>query len=155
VGRGGRGSKPGRAVLQTMMPEHYIIRLAAAQVYRSFYDKEIASRRLLVYPPLCDMCIIGLVGEEEDAVFEAVKLLKAYAEERAAALDRKKVPVQVIGPGSFVYTKVNNKYRYRIIIKCKNTAPLREYIRDILVQGTKRREFSKITVYADMNGSID
>ena len=55
VGRGGRGDKKGRAVLQTFIPEHYVMELAAQQDYEGFYNEEITIRRELIFPPLCDM----------------------------------------------------------------------------------------------------
>ena len=62
VGRGGRGDKPGRAILQTSMPDHYVLRLAAQQAYPAFYAQEIALRRQLIFPPICDICVIGFTG---------------------------------------------------------------------------------------------
>ena len=62
VGRSGRGERKGRAVLQTTNPEHYIIQLASQQDYESFYKEEIALRRAMVFPPVCDLCIFGFSG---------------------------------------------------------------------------------------------
>ena len=50
--------------------------------------------------------------------------------------------------------KINGKYRYRIIIKCKNTPEIREMIREIIILSSKARECSRINIYADMNGEI-
>ena len=68
VGRGGRGDKKGRAILQTFMPEHYLMNLAAEQDYKGFYNEEIAIRRALIFPPVCDMCIFCFSGTEDNAV---------------------------------------------------------------------------------------
>ena len=58
VGRCGRGEKQGRAIIQTFVPEHYVLNLAAEQNYKAFYEQEIASRKALIYPPFCDICVI-------------------------------------------------------------------------------------------------
>ena len=68
VGRGGRGGSRGRAILQTFIPEHYIMNLAAAQDYKGFYNEEIAIRRAMIFPPLCDMCIFCFSGNEDITV---------------------------------------------------------------------------------------
>ena len=63
VGRSGRAQKAGRAFIQTFTPENPVIALAAAQDYDSFYEEEIESRRLHLYPPFCDMAGIGFSGQ--------------------------------------------------------------------------------------------
>ena len=68
VGRGGRGKTAGRAILQTHMPDHYVLNLAAAQDYDRFYTEELALRRALMFPPVCDLCVIGFSGIREDRV---------------------------------------------------------------------------------------
>ena len=153
VGRGGRGGKAGKAILQTFMPEHYVLRLAAKQDYETFFKEETAIRKTLIFPPFCDICVIGFTGDKQEETelgaqkfFECLQTVKAQVTE--------KMPVRMLGPVPCVYGKINNKYRYRIIIKCKNTALFRQFIRDSLEQGTKIKETAKLHIYADMNGSV-
>lgn len=153
VGRGGRGDKPGRAILQTFMPEHYVLRLAADQNYEDFYQEEIALRRALVFPPICDICVLGFVSTSEESAAAAAQ----YAAQCVTEIIRQtgfSKPLRVLGPMPFAYGKIGGKYRYRMILKCKNTAEYRELIREILKAVYGRREFSKVHVYADMNGDI-
>lgn len=153
VGRGGRGEKQGRAYLQTFMPDHYIMSLAAEQDYVGFYNEEIAIRRAMVFPPVCDLCVIGLSGSDDFAVkLAADKVIELMSE----SFNKKKpsTPMRVLGPVKCSYGKINGKYRYRIIIKCKNTPEIREMIREIIILSSKARECSRINIYADMNGEI-
>ena len=65
-----------------------------------------------------------------------------------------KLPLRVLGPVPFTYQKIGGKYRYRIIIKCKNTADFRRFLRDVLQIAGSIREIARVHVYADMNGTI-
>lgn len=153
VGRGGRGAKKGRAILQTFMPEHYVLRLAAQQDYESFYNEEITLRKTLVFPPVCDICVIGFVGASEALTAAAA----GYASKCIGELLRQtgfNKPLRVLGPMPFAYGKIGGKYRYRIILKCKNTKEYRDLIREILKAVYTQKEFTKIHIYADMNGDI-
>ncbi len=153
VGRSGRGDKKGRAILQTFMPEHYVLKLAAAQNYEKFYSEEITLRRTLAFPPICDICVIGFVGVSEELTAAAAE----YAKQCINSLvnqTRFNKPLRVLGPMPFSYGKIGGKYRYRLILKCKNTKEYRDLIREILKAVYAQKEFTKIHVYADMNGDI-
>lgn len=151
VGRGGRDGKYARAYIQTFMPDHYIINLASQQNYTEFYKEEIEIRRSLIYPPVCDLCVIGISGTDEECVSVAGKciiniisgMLKNW---------HYRTPVKVIGDLKCSHTRINGKFRHRIIIKCKNTKEIREFITYVIKESSKCRELSGISVYADMNG---
>lgn len=153
VGRGGRGQRQGRAILQTFMPDHYIMNLAAAQDYKGFYNEEIAIRRAMIFPPLCDMCILCFAGDTEISVKNGSDAVLALMNDCLRELCPK-TPVRVLGPVKASYGKVGGKYRYRIIMKCKNTAEIRSFISRILTEGAKLPEMKKITFYADINGDV-
>ncbi len=153
VGRSGRGDKPGRAILQTFMPEHYVLKLAANQNYEDFYREEITLRRTLVFPPVCDICALGFVSTSQEAAAAAAD----YAALCAAEIIRQtgfNKPLRILGPMPFSYGKIGGKYRYRLILKCKNTRIYRAFVREIIKAVNNRREFGKVYVYADMNGDI-
>ncbi len=150
VGRSGRGEFKGTAIIQTLTPENEIIRLAAKQDYDAFFNTEIRLRKALVYPPYCDLCVIGLTGEDEiivkNAARETLDMLKKYSNG-----EFKGEKIIVLGPMPERVAKVNEKYRYRLIIKCHNTARFREMISKLLIETGKDSRFSKVTVYADIN----
>lgn len=151
VGRGGRSKRQGRAVLQTFIPEHYVMNLAAQQDYIGFYKEEIAIRRAMIFPPLCDMCIFCFAGVQDSAVKIGADAVLELMNSKLRAL-QPKTPVRVLGPVKCSYGRINGKFRYRIIMKCKNNAEMRLFISSILTESAKLREMSGITFYADMNG---
>lgn len=151
VGRGGRGDRKGRAILQTFMPEHYIMNLAAAQDYEGFYREEIAIRRAMIFPPLCDMCIFCFSGAKENAVrdgaFAVLELMNSELRKLQPA-----TPVRVLGPVKASYGKIGGKFRWRIIMKCKNNAEMRGFISSVLRGSAKLGSMREVALYADMNG---
>lgn len=151
VGRGGRGKRRGRAVLQTFMPEHYVMNLAAMQDYKSFYNEEIAIRRAMIFPPLCDMCVLGFSAVDEISAKDGADAVLALMGEMLREL-QPRTPVRVLGPVRCSYGKIGGKYRYRIIMKCKNTAEIRGFIRNLTTKAAQIKEMKKVTLFADMNG---
>ena len=151
VGRGGRGKRPGRAILQTFMPEHYVLTLAAAQDYDRFYNEEIALRRALMFPPICDICVIGFSSLRESA---AIAASERFTEMLSQAVQESgfHMPMRVLGPVSASYGRLNGKYRRRLLIKCKNTAELRGLIRGLIEKAYADRMFAEVSLFADMNG---
>lgn len=153
VGRGGRGGKRGRAILQTFMPDHYVMRLASRQDYWGFYKEETSIRRVMVFPPFCDMCVFGFSAIDEETVqkgaYSVLSLMRVRLRELVP-----KTPVKVLGPVKCSYLKIGGKYRYRIIMKFKNTAQMRGFIENILKEGSKLREMKDVSLYVDINGDI-
>ena len=152
VGRCGRGEKKGRACLQTFMPDHYVLNLAALQDYPAFFEEEISVRRALIFPPICDICVLGISSEDDEKAEGASKKLLEII--RNFVNEGVSFPLRVLGPVRSAYGKINGKYRYRIILKCKNTAVFREFVRNILYEINKFSEYSKVNIYADINGDI-
>lgn len=117
IGRAGRAEKNGVAVIQTSNPDHEVIRLAAAQDYETFYAREIRLRKLLVFPPFCDIALLTLSHRDERAVLLAARKL---AEELKSRVGTSYPDVQLVAFGPFeapVY-RVEEQYRMRMVIKC-------------------------------------
>ncbi|QEY34032.1 primosomal protein N' [Caproiciproducens galactitolivorans] len=150
VGRSGRGKFAGRAIIQTFTPENSILRLAARQDYQEFYKGEIAIRKAMLYPPYSDICVIGFVGNMQDQVHKASKTFLSNLAFLAKS-EYPEQPLRVLNPAPALIGKVNNKYRYKLIIKCRNNAKLREMISRLLIQFSENREYKSVTVFADMN----
>ena len=150
VGRSGRGESKGIAIIQTLTPENEIIRLAALQDYDRFFKTEIRIRKGMQYPPFCDLCVIGVTGSEESAVRGAcegitrllsLKSSEEYKDEKMIVL--RPVPARV--------ARMGGKFRYRIIIKCRNSAGFRRMISEILKETGTDKMYKNVTVYADIN----
>ena len=153
VGRSGRGREKGMAVIQTHTPDNLIISMAAKQDYESFYNTEIRVREAMLYPPFADICLIGFVGENQALTLKAANgFLQDFVSE--ASQNYPKLPLRLLGPSPAAVVKVSNKFRYKLIIKCKNNRSFRKLLSKVLLSFGGRREFSKVTAYADMNALI-
>lgn len=150
VGRSGRGSKKGRAYLQTYTPEHYVLNLAAAQDYDTFYLQETEIRKALLFPPYCDICVVGFSAAEENVCQKGAKDFLGILTEK---LENTDIPIRVLGPSKCSVARINGKYRYRIIIKCKNNRKFRQMMRECLLAAYEK--LTKVSFYADINGEIN
>lgn len=150
VGRAGRGDTKGRAIIQTINPDNSIINMAKRQDYEAFYDNEIYIRKFMVYPPFCDICAINFSGEKEYEVLSSSRCF-LFGIQEATKDVYKDVKVIVLGPMSPRISKINNKYRYRIIVKCRNTKAFRLMMDDLLIRFSKNREFKNVSVSIDIN----
>lgn len=150
VGRSGRGKYKGKAIIQTFTPENEIIRLAAKQDYDAFFQTEIQIRKMLIYPPFCDICLYCFAGENEMKVKTASLFVFERLKEKTAE-NYSDLKLIVLGPVAARVAKVNNRYRYRIIIKCHNSSRFRQLIRELIALYDKQNSFSKVTAYIDMN----
>lgn len=112
AGRGGRGEKPGEAVIQTYQPDHYSIQAAAVQDYQAFYEKEMSYRMLLDYPPAAHMLAVLGSGPEDELLVQAMHYLKLYVQRIY-----KKNDLHVIGPAYAAVGKVKDIYRQVIYLK--------------------------------------
>ena len=152
VGRAGRGSKQGRAVIQTYTPQNDVIRAAAAQDYDAFYDSEIRMRRLRRYPPFADLFAFTVTGNDESRVIGAAKALRdalAYAVREREEL--KPLEVEVLGPAGASVVKVNNRYRYRVFLVGPNNSVLRRLAAEYLCAFYQHKENRGLDIFADCN----
>lgn len=147
VGRSGRGALSGRAYIQTHFPDNEVFELAAQQDYERFYERELFTRKLMIYPPFCQMCAVGFSGISEGETARTardfLKLLTDTAKQRFSAL-----PMRVLGPTPGAVARVAGKYRYKVIIKCKNTGEFRQMLAEVLVNAGKGCK--GVSIYADM-----
>lgn len=153
IGRGGRAALPGRALIQTTVPEHPVLQLAAEQDYESFYREEIAFRKFGLYPPFCSFCIVGFVGAQEGAVALAAHRFGTLLAERAAA--HPTMPLRLLGPAPMGITMLNGKYRYKLTLKCRNDAAFRALLRETLEAYAKEKLPQKASVILDFNSDGD
>ncbi len=153
IGRAGRRGTRGRAIVQTYTPDNPVITLAAAQDYTGFYALEIASRRLMRYPPYADIFLFGFVGVDEAQVRHSCRWLLAQLQQ-AADSDYADLPMIALDPTPATVLRVAGKYRYKLLIKAKNTARMRELVRCLLHAFHDKPENRHVTVYADINPTV-
>ncbi len=128
LGRAGRGDEKGIAIVQTTDPDSNLIRLAAAQDYDAFYNGEIGIRKMALYPPYCDIAQVSVSAiSRADAEETSRAIFNTLVE--GANGEYSNVPIKILGPAPAATPKINNKYRFRMIIKTKNNARFRELLR--------------------------
>jgi primosomal protein N' (replication factor Y) len=131
IGRAGRASKKGLALIQTNNPDNECIRLACAQDYKAFYESEIKIRKLLVFPPFCDIALLTLTSSDEKELLKASKLLSDKVSEYMKG-EYSDLPLVVYGPFEAPVYKVDGKYRMRMVIKCRINKRSRAMLTEIL-----------------------
>jgi len=145
VGRSGRGEKPGRAVIQTFTPEHEVIKLASQQDYDGFYGREIDLRRVLGSPPVRDLLTLTVTGIDETAVLAACAKIRGAL----AGYFRGDGDIKLLGPAPAPVSRVNNRYRYRLLVSCENTKRVRDTIAHTIRAFSRDKESRGVTVFAD------
>ena len=151
VGRAGRGMKSGRAVIQTYNPDNDVIRSAADQDYDRFYESEIRLRRIRRYPPFADLFTFTISGREEGAVLRAAAWFRSELQRLVRAPELQEGNPEVLGPAPAPVVKVNNRYRYRILLVGKNDRATRERVSWILKEFSNRGENRGCRIFADCN----
>ncbi len=148
IGRAGRASNGGIAVIQTYSPKNEIIRLACEQNYDKFYEGEIAIRKELSYPPFCDMVSLTLTSESEQELFRASKALADSLISKLQGEEYSSLPFVVFGPFEAQIYKLNEKYRTKTVIKCRVNAKSRALLRELLSEFASDRY---VTLAIDIN----
>ncbi|WP_419520697.1 replication restart helicase PriA [Megasphaera sp.] len=128
AGRAGRGDVPGRVVMQTYAPDHYVIQCAARQDYRAFYDQEIRFRKELAYPPFQEMTKILVSDSDEQEVWrkanDVAAALSSWNKDHGES-------VIVIGPYEDVIKKIRNKYRLVLSLTAADLGPIKKGMRQL------------------------
>lgn len=151
IGRSGRGMEAGRAVIQTMTPENTVLQLAAEQCYDEFYDLESSVRQLQHCPPYGDLFQISFVGPFEDRTCQAAMGFRQKLKEVLAGNQEMTGEYRVLGPAPAVVFKVNNTYRYRLTLGCRNRKPVRLLLAQMLREFSKDKQNRGVTAFVNVN----
>ncbi len=149
VGRAGRAQKKGRAIIQTSNPDNEIIQLACRQDYEGFFAREIKLRKLLTFPPFCDIVLFHIVSDNENELFLACKRFHEDFKTRAAR-EYPDIPLVVFGPFEAPVYRVDGKYRMRMVIKCRLNKKSRAFFSSLLAD-FGRQAGGKTTLSVDLN----
>ena len=153
VGRSGRAKDPGFAIIQTTDPDNPVLNLAAAQDYDAFFEQEIAYRKLGLYPPFCGLCVVGFAGPKESEVARASARFAVLLGRQAAK--QPDLPLRVLGPTPGSIEKINDSYRYKLTVKCRNDRRFRNLIRETLTLYEQEKLPGKATVVVDLHSDGD
>ena len=150
VGRAGRGSRPGRAVIQTMVPEHRVINLAARQDYDGFFELESSLRRVTASPPYGDIAHITFTGENEGAVMRGAAM---FRDSLGQWLEHAGVgEFALLGPAPCPVMKINYHFRYRLTLRCSVTRPVRQMLAQLLRLFLQDKQHRGVNAWIDVNG---
>ena len=141
-GRAGRGNTKGRAVIQTYSPDHWVIESASHQDFKEFYKKEIYLRKSMNYPPFGDIVNIIVSGQNGNDVKNTISDISRNICSKFKDLG---VEHTLLGPTPAPLSKINNKFRWRVILKCDASEKEREILREIVTVPQK----------VDVNVSLD
>lgn len=148
-GRAGRAEKAGRAVIQTYNPENQAVEVVKRHNYHEFYKSEICMRRAMWYPPYCEIVSILISGQSESITMQAARFVK----NALSLLDRLEQRTMVLGPVPAYISKINNKYRYRIMIKCDDSDGINKALLKMTEAVGKNKKYERISVIIDKNSN--
>lgn len=145
AGRAGRGTTPGTAVIQTYSPDHYSIETAADQDYKAFFEKEMAFRRMMNYPPAAHLMALYLMSEDEEALNRGAVRLKALV------MSHTRQEIALIGPSDAGLSKLKDVYRKVLYLKCTEMNYLTEWKGWLEAVLPKERQLSTFNIQFDMD----
>lgn len=150
AGRAGRENLPGKVIVQSYNPENYSIQNAQKQDYEEFYKIEILLRKQLKYPPFCDIIVISFNGTSEEEINKVSKYAYEFAESNLGSQKFK-----VMQPMPSPINKIQNKFRWRIIIKGNMTEQANDVLTNLLKNiYDKDYKNTKITIDVNPNSMI-
>lgn len=152
VGRAGRGDAEGSAMIQTMVPEHKVITLAAKQDYDGFYETELALRRVQNCPPFSDLTTVTFVGQNEAQLLRGAAKFRDSLRACLQQPDYGEKECTVLGPAPCPVPKINYNYRYRLTLRGAMDKQLRQLLAHLLRQFSKDRENRGVSAFVDVNG---
>ena len=139
-------------MIQTLQPEHQIIRLAARQDYDSFYELEIGLRRVQEAPPFGDIAEVVFIGQDEAAVLRGAA---KFRDSLTACMRQEPYTSEkctVLGPAPCPVPKINYNYRYRLTLRCRMTKQLRLLIAHLLREFSRDKANRGVSAFVDVNG---
>ncbi len=147
AGRAGRGDLPGEVLIQTFSPEHYCLVKASEQDYPGFYKNEIAARRLMQCPPFTHLGQVIIQSRREDNVTSAAKqmaeLMRNYAKGKS---------IEILGPSPAQLFRINNVFRWKLLIKCAEEDRLRNFVRYTIDRFKERSDLARyVVIMADID----
>ncbi|NVL89699.1 MAG: primosomal protein N' [Desulfobacterales bacterium] len=151
AGRAGRGTRPGRVILQTFNPDHFCILTARDQDYRAFYDHEIGFRKTLKYPPFSRLIQILVIGKNKE---QAAKYAQGLGEICRGLQSKNRTyreKVKLLGPVAAPLARLHKQYRWQLLLKGLKPGPLHNLTRDLLGRAERTPRKSGVKVIVDVD----
>ena len=148
AGRAGREKTKGKVIIQTYNPDNFSIECAKKQDYKLFYKTDIEIRKQLKYPPFCDIILIRVSSKIEKEVLKVTNLIHEYLKNRVI---KENIGIILYKGLPAPIDRIKNKYRFRIIIKCKFSDEIIELMNDVINMYEKTKEFKNTRVVINLN----
>ena len=145
AGRAGRGSQPGRVIIQTFLPEHYAIQRARQHDFVGFYEEEMKTREALCFPPLTRMVNIRVSSASPRAAEQGIARL---AKKGTALLKTQRHAVEILGPSPAPLYRIKGRYRWQLLFKGERVAVLQRLSRSLIQEG---KELTGVRVEVDVD----
>ena len=139
-------------MIQTMVPEHKVLELAAKQDYDGFYDLEIGLRQIQTCPPFGDLVSITFTGQEETAVLRGAAKFRDSLNACLKQPGYEKEVCTVLGPAPCAVPKINYNFRYRLTLRCRMSKELRALVSHLMRQFSQDKLNRGVSAFADVNG---
>jgi len=152
VGRAGRGDCDGRAIIQTLVPNHQVIRLAAEQNYDGFYDLEVNLRRVQSLPPFGDVAVVTFTGRDETSILRGAAKFRDSLTACLKQAPYNEETCTLLGPAPCAVPKINYNFRYRLTLRCRMTKGLRFLLAHLLREFARDGQNRGVNAYIDVNG---
>jgi primosomal protein N' (replication factor Y) len=151
AGRSGRGSRPGRVILQSYQTGHFSITTAQSQDFRQFYTHEIPFRRALNYPPYSRLVQIRIVSQDKDKAASQANLLadicRRLKREHIDFSDK----IELLGPIEAPIFRMAKHYRFQMILKCRQSSLLHDFTEKLRQEGLSTRTYNNVKVQIDVD----
>jgi len=144
-GRAGREKLPGKVIIQSYNPENFSIQCAKKQSYGMFYDTEISLRKQLKYPPFCDIIVIRFESKNEKTIKSISDFIYKVLEEKLKNND-----IKIFKPMPAPIDKIQNKYRWRMIIKGNMDDDINKSINECLKE-VYQKNIKDVRITVDVN----
>lgn len=152
AGRAGRGKDKGKVIIQTYNPDAFCIQYAKKQDYKVFYNTEIMLRKQLRYPPFCDIILVGISSENKN---EIVNVSKKIYDNMKEKIKREDLKILLYKPVPAPIDRIKNKFRWRIIVKCKLDEKITKSLKNTIEKVEKEIKNTKYEtrIIVDVNPS--
>lgn len=150
-GRAGRGTQPGRVILQTYNPEHYSIEYAKSQDFRSFYEREIADRHTLNYPPFTRMIQLKISGKDRVLTRQHAETVGQACHDISATVDSSSKEIQILGPIEFSVPKIAGRFRWQILLKARSVKKLHALVHHLTLDYPVVMNYKAVRVVVDVD----
>ena len=146
-GRAGRGDKAGRAIIQTYNPQNFAIDYVKTHDYRAFYNKTIAERRTMWYPPFSEMVCIRFSDDDNERTRKSAFLFR----EAFGDINKISEKIAILGPIPSGISRIKNKYRWQILIKCDNSDMFNARLISATDTVKQHKDYQNVRIQIDKN----